>query len=741
MTEQTSVIHCPVWGEPGCALAPRAFRSGWATSRVPAALEEALGFGPIYWAELGADIWARTASNAAGIRQAVIEAVRLMLSTPEREAVANIPVVGLPLPGGLDMRDVPLKVRTLNAVRWVEDGSDIPLTLTVERFMKLRNVGIVSILDYGCTTESALNAIAADGAIAATAADVVELRRKYRDDVWANRIYSRDPRFAHLLKGKLDQPLHRLPDPLPARKAAIIEAALEQARPVAEAMLGSGLQVQLAEYMKALGGAGRFETLSSALIARFGLGGEPPCTLQKAADKVGLTRERIRQVESKYIRLQAKAQQRPFMPALEEAIDLLVGWAPVPASVAIERLSAECIAVRDFSIESLLSAAEFLGFGPTIELITTAGDSVVVTATATSASKKALRMVLQKIRSHAGRGIANTSEVQADLSEQGHDVSLDVIKSMMPAVPGIHVLGDWFWDLVSGENGRHRIINLTYKMLCVTSPLSLQSLREGMRRNARFRGRHAPPPLAVLEAFYHSRPDFNIDERGRVTAATKLDPTSFLTDVETQMMQILRTAPDALMDRNTFVEACHAAGINLATVSLWTTYNPCLERVAPNVWAPRGTPVSPVVLDEFRREHGWRNTPNNDVETGWSHDGLPWWTFRVTGVLLAARGAATVPSSIRAILGRDYDCFADSGQPCGVIHASGDSPFAWGWSGFFSLAGVDVGDYVRTSFDIANRKASLVVGGSELLESNVPLMPDYEPRGSESVADEETHGG
>jgi hypothetical protein len=724
MTERPSVIHCPTWGEPGCALAPRAFRMGLATSRVPAELEEALGYGPIYWADLGPDIWSHTTSSGPVVKQAVIEAVRLLLSSGARNAVANIPVVGLPLPGRLDMRSVPLKVRTLNAIRWVDDGSDIALTLTVDRFMKLRNVGVVSILDYGCTTESALNVFAADGAMETTTADVLELRQKYRDDEWANRIYSRDPRFAGTLKGRLDYPLNRLPESLPTRRVAIIEAALEQARPLAETIVRSALEIQLADYIKALGGTRLSQVMVSGLIARFGFAGNPPCTLREAAEGVGVTRERIRQVESKFMKLQTQAQGRPFMPALERALERLGDWAPLPASVAMARLSIEGIAGREFSIESVLSAAEFLGFEPTVELINTEGDRVVVKAATSSSSKKALRLFLLKVRSHAGRGIASMTEVQADLIEQGHEVSVEVIRALMPVVPGIHVLDDWFWDLVSGDNGRNKIVNLTYKMLSVTSPLSLQSLREGMRRNERYRGRSAPPPLTVLKAFYRSRHDFNVDELGRVTAVRKVAPASFLTSVETQMMQILRTAPNALMDRNTFVEACHAAGINLATVSLWTSYNPCLERVAPNVWAPRGTSVSPAVLEEFRREHGWRNTPSNDVETGWSHDGLPWWTFRVNGVLLAAAGAATVPSSIRAILGRDYDCFADGGQPCGVIHASGDSPFVWGWSGFFSLVGVDVGDFVRTSFDIANRRASLEVGGSELLESDVPVMSD-----------------
>jgi len=87
-----------------------------------------------------------------------------------------------------------------------------------------------------------------------------------------------------------------------------------------------------------------------------------------------------------------------------------------------------------------------------------------------------------------------------------------------------------------------------------------------------------------------------------------------------------------------------------------------------------------------------------------------------------------VPAAIRPILGREYDCYNDRGQRCGEIHANGGSPFVWGWGPFFSVAGVDVGDYVRTKFDIGKRKASVEVGGSELLETHpTPVPPNQEP--------------
>jgi hypothetical protein len=685
--------------------------------RVPVELEAALGISPLYWADLSSEIWSRTTSEPRLVRGSVVEAVRLMMQTGDGwAAIAGLPIVGLPVPNGLDVGELPFTVRTVNGLAGPAklDSVAEAARLTVAEFMDIRNLGVVSLLDFGCTTEAALTIAAPDRTAPPTTPPIHAVWRKYNDELWAARIYSRDPRFKQLLGGRLDLPLYRLPVSLPQTRVAAAEAALEEARPIVQAISRSRLSSQLADYLRALIGARRFARTGTALMARFGLSGEAPCTLQEAGNLSGLTRERIRQLERKYLKLQKQALERPFMPALEKALQLLAEWAPVSAPVAEQRLGTSRVTSGRFDIESVLAAAEFLGFVPSISLLEAAGCNMVVSALVPGQEALLSRAML-RITSRARRGIAHVSEVEADLGGRAQ-VGEGLVASVLTAIPGIHVQGEWFWDLESGGGGRNKIVNLTTKMLSVNSPMSLQTLREGMRRHERGRDRSSPPPLAVLEAFYKSRPEYAIDQQGRISTTAALPSLSRVSKAERQMIQILKRAPDALMDRATLVEACYAAGMNLATVTQFTSYNPCLERIAPNVWAPRGTNVSPAVLREFRRMHGWRIAPSNDAETGWDRSGRPWWAFKVTVGLLAASGATTIPSSVKSVLGRDYECFTESGAACGVLRASGDSPFVWGWSRFFSVASVDAGDYVRAAFDIANRTAVLEVGGSELLE-------------------------
>ena len=60
-----------------------------------------------------------------------------------------------------------------------------------------------------------------------------------------------------------------------------------------------------------------------ALVARLGLGGSPPITLQAAGDIASLTRERMRQIESKF---RSRSPVHPIhIPGLA---DLQAGLAP-----------------------------------------------------------------------------------------------------------------------------------------------------------------------------------------------------------------------------------------------------------------------------------------------------------------------------------------------------------------------------------------------------------------------------
>src|SRR5207245_1835983 len=128
------------------------------------------------------------------------------------------------------------------------------------------------------------------------------------------------------------------------------------------------------------------------------------------------------------------------------------------------------------------------------ELVKTEAAVFVVRAERHPRIKGAVRQAVLKASSLARRGISSLQEVQTELAKQDMELSVDQLRSVVGAIPNLRSHGDWFWDLTSRDNRRNRIVNLTCKMLTINSPLRLATLREGMRRHGKYRGRIAPPP-------------------------------------------------------------------------------------------------------------------------------------------------------------------------------------------------------------------------------------------------------
>jgi len=88
---------------------------------------------------------------------------------------------------------------------------------------------------------------------------------------------------------------------------------------------GMSLEDALKDYLGAVSGL-QGEKLD-ALLARLGWHGRLPVTLQAAAEKIGVSRERIRQIEASV--LKRLPSHSVVMPPLDKAIDLLENNAPI----------------------------------------------------------------------------------------------------------------------------------------------------------------------------------------------------------------------------------------------------------------------------------------------------------------------------------------------------------------------------------------------------------------------------
>src|SRR5262249_20580368 len=190
----------------------------------------------------------------------------------------------------------------------------------------------------------------------------ITLLRDVLEQPWAGELSEQDPRFQMLLptgRGTLEERIERLiSDPTTASSDSLgLLARLPLFRETVERLNSQFLEESLTELLGAAIGDG--QPRLDAVAARFGWHGEAPKTLQESADIMGVTRERLRQIEQKALERLQKCSI--LLPKLDLALSLLEAIAPVSVHEAAQIMVERGISRRPFSPISILQTAELLG--------------------------------------------------------------------------------------------------------------------------------------------------------------------------------------------------------------------------------------------------------------------------------------------------------------------------------------------------------------------------------------------
>lgn len=193
----------------------------------------------------------------------------------------------------------------------------------------------------------------------------------------------------------------------------------------------------------------------------------------------------------------------------------------------------------------------------------------------------------------------------------------------MSAILGLFGSKDrsWFW--VRQAEGRNHYVGMIRKMLAVGGKIPLETLRDGILRHHRTRGTSLP--RHVFEGLCRAA-GFRIAD-GMVSASEPIDPGKVLGGVETTLVDILRNYRGAMnaADRR---DECLRLGLNRHSHSAYVSWSPLLGRVAPSVYALRGTAVDPAAVAYL----SGRSKPSEPSlqDHGWTKDRAIWLAYKVT---------------------------------------------------------------------------------------------------------------
>jgi hypothetical protein len=734
---------------PGVPPLPESLRVTWANEPLPAWVIDETGLPEgSTMAALGSGVW------AYGLRM-LSRRLRYFLAhlvDSRRSEILSLPVFARPWPASLSPTQWPWPNRTrhcLEKAGLLEDHLALS-RITYTDLFKIQAMGALSILDFASAAEGAINQLSEEATETPFNLDFETptpkilqhdaLRRATRDRLlavmeqnWASQVSEQDPRFTDLLPPGAGTIFERI-DELMSMHAedSREEQRLAQAIPAIASRIQEidrlSLDVALKEFLVALweSSGRKQETLlakkQDALLARLGWDGSGPITLEEAGYIAGITRERLRQLQN---HIEERLPSHPvFMPALDKAITTLTAQAPIEAEQAAHLLVTEGISSKPFSPQSILMAANACKREIPFHIEEHRGRSLVI---ARSHGRYLNNLLIIASRQAMASGATNIAEVTAEALSSGIPVAEATVREILHAFPDLQFLeDDWFW-YPKGKNGGNPIQNNVRKMLSVVSPMSVTMIREGLRREYRYRSFNKPgkwdlivPPRPVLRAFFRTHPEFEIDELDQVTPTAPLDCRVELPPMEQVLVDVFRSAPICVLDRASCAKKCIEQGMNQYTFAVYLTYCCVITHLGTEIWTLRGVQVDPAVVNAVRAANAERPRRKRVLDYGWSQEGRLWAAVRLPNIKSQPSFVFQLPAPIRGLLAdREFSALSESGIPAGRIRITEDGR-SWGYGPFLSRSGADESDILIVEFDLADHTALLRLGDDEVLEKLNP---------------------
>lgn len=717
------------WGKPPAPLLPTSLRVAWADEGLPdwVCVDAGLPRGATV-ADLGPDVWA----TMEIIPPRLTYFLRFLMRK-RANAVGRLRCVERVWPLGLKVSDVGWSPRTRNclAKRNLFEDEQRLMTLTFDELFRIEGMGATTVLDYCSTLEGAMDYFEqlvkqyAPNNIGDKPTDLLSILEQVTDEEWLAQISRQDPRFRSLLppgSGTLQDRIEKLlGEPSAIGSIADVPLLIEAIKKLqqhVDELNEQLLEDSLRSFLKLLSRMDG-ERLD-ALAARLGWNGNKAVTLEQCGQRLGITRERMRQIQSKV--LKRLPDHEVFMPRLDEALSLLEDRAPLRLAQASRVLRDSGITRTQFHPESLLNVAELLGKKTTLRLCETRTGKMI----ASEPNLKVVQLIPALARKLAGQsGVTSVFQVLDTLEAMGHQVDDDDLRRMLNDNPTFDFLNDdWFWA-VDIKDKRNRLRNIARKILSVATPQDVRTIRDGVRRAYRVRAashdRYATlvvPPLDVMTTFFQRHPDFRV-EGNAVYSSVSLDHKKELGDTDRIMVEVLRSSPAGVMDRTSFAQACLVRGMNENTFSVYSSYSCVIEHVGIGVWKLRGVIVDPAAIEAVRIANHLKPREQRVLEYGWTDDGKLWIAARIprlgkNSMVIGCPGAVR-----RYLIGQKFECKANEGNsPCGTI-AINDQGSSYGYGPFVRRYGLDENDILLAAFDLATNIVTLSLADEEILEEAI----------------------
>lgn len=435
---------------------------------------------------------------------------------------------------------------------------------------------------------------------------------------------------------------------------------------------------------------------------RLGFAGEVPATLSEAGESVGLTRERVRQLEKRL--LDVIGASKTWTPVLDKVLKVMTDAAPLTAAAAEQLLLEKGLVRGSFAVESILGAARLCGREPKVEYDREAG---VVFRSGSGVSPRLVASEARRLTTHWGA--ATVDALAAELADRGTgDVDVTLLRLLLGTVPNLQWLDDeeeWFW--VKGTS-RNRLLNQVEKIMSVAGSIGIGELREGVGRFHRMGGFR--PPREVLarlceQSGLYRRDGDSIAEGPGLRAWDEVLGHT----VEGRIAETLFEHGPVMRRDDLEHSVVAEKGVNRSSFYVYLGYSPIIARYAPGVYGLRGAQIT---AGEVNALIPPRVRQQRLVDHGWTSGGRVWIGYKMSAAAVQA-GVLSVPAALEDFVRGSYLLSSDDDRPIGTLVVKGNH--MWGVGPFYRRWGVEEGDHVVVTIDINERRATVLAGGEEAL--------------------------
>lgn len=713
------------WGEFGSPLLPETLRQAWTHVRLPAWMVKDLRL-PVHatFAYLDWNVWLATSEIPDRVFRAITTFV-----TQRKEQIQGIRCVQSPWPLGLKPDSVPWARRTRNALVKANlyRPDQINTNITFGQILAIPGAGVMSALDFASTLEIAIRQFDEVESVAVAVLDPAAQESalvKAAEQDWAAQVSGDDPRFRLLLRTihgmSFREYVHQLLEssdvtseaPMIAELVSRLDDVENQVRRIKRLNLEDALSDLLGQIIPE-------QKRRSVLAKRLGWSGRALSTLEAAGQELGLTRERIRQMQSRVLKRLPNAHP-VFLPAVDAALTALAELAPIADKAATALMIERGYSNVGFHPAALIATADALGHEHALQRSRVKGTYFVAT-TNVDGQVRALAVTARRLA--GASGAFSVFHARRECAKLAIDLDEERIRNLLGTIPGFVSLDsdrDW-WRAIGLPDGRDRLVNLSKKMLSVASPLSVKTIRDGVARayrgrassNSHLRDSLAVPPVSQLRSFFEHDAEFSVDG-DFVSCRSPLDYKDQLGAGERVVVDVLRSCANGVLDRSALARGALERGLGEASFGAVTSFSPVLERASIAVWKIRGIRVDPSAVEAVQQRV--RDVPRNRrvMNYGWTTDGKIWIAVKTPHPPKTM--VVGIPSPLMDFIGdRSFNAFLDDGSPCGAL-TSKEQGTLYGFYTFARAVGLDEGDVVRMTFDLTASTVTLDIVDEEALE-------------------------